>query len=144
MATKKQVPVETLINNDELLDSLNLAEFVSAKVGLPTLKDIITELKKPGRDPRTEFTYATFREDINDVKDLKPGFVLEGVVTNVTNFGAFVDIGVHQDGLIHISKLSNTFVKDPASVIAVGESVTVEVIEVDVARKRISLLRVLK
>ncbi len=142
MATKNNVQVSMLIQNNDLLNSLNLSEFVTDTIGLPTLSDMIVELKKPGRDPRTEFKYATFRKDINDINDLTKGLILEGRVTNVTNFGAFVDIGVHQDGLIHISKLSTTFVKNPAQVIAVGENITVVVIEADQARKRISLQRV--
>ena len=143
IAQKQGLSLSDLISNHNKLDVLNLSEFVTKDVGLPTLKDIVAELKKPGRDPRAEFTYATFREDVNDIKDLAEGMILEGVVTNVTAFGAFVDIGVHQDGLIHISKLSNTFVKDPNTVISVGEKVSVKVLEADVARKRISLQRML-
>ena len=111
-------------------------------IGLPTLRDIVKELKKPVLDPREKFTYANFLEGINEISDLSPGMILEGIVTNVTNFGAFIDIGVHQDGLIHISKLSNTFVKDPNHIVAVGQKVSVKVIEVDVRRKRISLEKI--
>jgi uncharacterized protein len=103
------------------------------------VRDILRELEKPGRDPRPEFKTATFQEGVNEVTDLKPGMVLEGVVTNVANFGAFVDIGVHQDGLVHISMLANKFVKDPREVVKAGDVVKVKVLEVDVARKRIAL-----
>ncbi len=139
MATTLHVTLEALIKQPEWLDKLSLPEFVSGSIGLPTLKDIIVEMKKPGRDPREEYKYATFRDDINEIKDLKEGMILNGIVTNVTNFGAFVDIGVHQDGLIHISQLSETFVKDPASVVSVGENISVKILEVDTMRKRISL-----
>jgi uncharacterized protein len=101
--------------------------------------DILKELEKPGRDPRPEFKTATFKDGVEDLKDLQPGMLLEGVVTNVTNFGAFVDIGVHQDGLVHISMLSNKFVKDPREVVKAGDVVRVKVIEVDIPRKRIAL-----
>jgi uncharacterized protein len=101
--------------------------------------DILSELEKPGRDPRPEFKAAEFLEGVEDIKDLKPGMILEGAVTNVTNFGAFVDIGVHQDGLVHISALSSTFVKDPHDVVAPGDIVKVKVMEVDLPRKRIGL-----
>ena len=101
--------------------------------------DILSELEKPGRDPRPAFKTATFKAGVNELKDLAPDMVLEGVVTNVTNFGAFVDVGVHQDGLVHISALSNNFVKDPHAVVKTGEVVKVKVMEVDVQRKRIGL-----
>lgn len=107
--------------------------------GVPTVTDIFKELEKPGRDPRPEFTTATFKDGIESIGDLKVDMILEGVVTNVAAFGAFVDIGVHQDGLVHISALSNTFVKDPHSVVKVGEVVKVKVVEVDEQRKRIAL-----
>ncbi|MGB0128637.1 MAG: S1 RNA-binding domain-containing protein, partial [Rhodocyclaceae bacterium] len=103
------------------------------------VKDILKELEKPGRDPRPEFKTAAFREGVEDLKDLEPGMLLEGVVTNVTNFGAFVDVGVHQDGLVHISALSRTFVKDPHTVVKAGDVVKVKVLEVDLPRKRIAL-----
>ena len=103
------------------------------------MQDILSELEKPGRDPRPEFRTASFREGVETLKDLEPGMLLEGVVTNVTNFGAFVDIGVHQDGLVHISALSNTFVKDPHSVVKAGQVVKVKVLEVDIPRHRIAL-----
>lgn len=106
---------------------------------MPTVKDILNELEKPGRDPRPEFKTATFDEHVQSMSDLQVGMVLEGVVTNVANFGAFVDIGVHQDGLVHISALASTFVKDPRDVVRTGQTVTVKVVEVDQARKRIAL-----
>ncbi|MFT5575288.1 MAG: hypothetical protein ACI89D_000803, partial [Bermanella sp.] len=107
--------------------------------GLPTVRDIITELDKPGRDPRPEFKTATFKDGIEKLSDLQPEMILEGCVTNVTNFGAFVDIGVHQDGLVHISALSHTFVKDPREVVKAGDVVRVKVLDIDVSRKRIAL-----
>ena len=109
------------------------------KFGLPTITDILKELDKPGRDPRPEFKTAQFQEGVEEITDLVPGMILEGTVTNVTNFGAFVDIGVHQDGLVHISALSNTFVKDPREVVKAGDIVKAKVMEVDVPRKRIAL-----
>ena len=107
--------------------------------GLPTVKDIIAELEKPGRDPRPEFKTATFADGIDEITDLKPGMLLEGTVTNVAAFGAFVDIGVHQDGLVHVSQLADRFVKDPHEVVKAGDVVKVRVVEVDVKRKRIAL-----
>lgn len=121
------------------LTNLDLQRYVSDKIGLPTLEDILEELKKPGRDPRDQFTYAQFQEGVNEISDLKPGMALEGVVTNVANFGAFVDIGVHQDGLVHISQLADRFVKDPNDIVKVGQVVKVQVLEVNETLKRISL-----
>jgi uncharacterized protein len=121
------------------LRALKPQDFISETVGLPTIKDILSELEKPGRDPRPEFATADFKEGVESIKDLEPGMILEGVISNVTNFGAFVDIGVHQDGLVHISALSNKFVKDPREVVKAGDIVKVKVIEVEVARKRIAL-----
>jgi uncharacterized protein len=112
---------------------------VDERFGLPTVRDILRELEKPGRDPRPEFKTAEFKEGIEELKDLSPGMVLEGVVTNVTNFGAFVDIGVHQDGLVHISMMSTKFIKDPREVVKAGDVVKVKVLEVDANRKRIAL-----
>jgi uncharacterized protein len=114
-------------------------DFADDTFGVPTVTDILSELEKPGRDPRPEFRTATFKEGVEKISDLQPGMKLEGTVTNVTAFGAFVDIGVHQDGLVHISELSDTFVKDPHDVVKAGDVVTVWVKEVDVARKRIGL-----
>lgn len=131
--------LEELISNESLINQLTPQEFVTEKTGLPTILDIFAELKKPGRDPRPEFKMAKFSEGINEVKDLKPGMQLEGVITNVANFGAFVDIGVHQDGLVHVSQLSDSFVKDVHQVVKVGQIVKVRVLEVDEQRKRISL-----
>ena len=111
------------------------------KFGLPTIEDIIAEVAKPGRDPRSEFRVVKFNDKVNEMKDLKPNMVLEGVITNVTHFGAFVDVGVHQDALIHISQLSNEFVSDPNEVVSVGDVVKVKVMEIDIARKRISATR---
>ncbi|TAH50650.1 MAG: RNA-binding transcriptional accessory protein [Betaproteobacteria bacterium] len=134
-----QKSVRELMGNGGFLKSLKPAEFTDERFGLPTVQDILAELEKPGRDPRPEFRTASFREGIETLKDLQPGMLLEGVVTNVTNFGAFVDIGVHQDGLVHISALSNTFVKDPHSVVKAGQVVKVKVLEVDIPRQRIAL-----
>ncbi len=121
------------------LTELDLQQFVTDEIGLPTIIDAIAELEKPGRDPRAEFRYATFREDIAKISDLKAGMSLEGIITNVVNFGAFVDIGVHQAGLIHISQLANKFVKDPNDIVKVGQIVKVRVLEVNEKLNRISL-----
>lgn len=131
--------VAELIGNKSVLSGLDAAQFIDDKFGLPTVKDILSELEKPGRDPRPEFKTATFQEGIEKPSDLKPGMRLEGVVTNVTNFGAFVDVGVHQDGLVHISQLADRFVKDPHEVVKPGDVVMVNVQEVDLKRNRISL-----
>jgi protein Tex len=131
--------VHELIGNSPLLKELKPAEFTDAQFGVPTVSDIIGELDKPGRDPRPEFKTATFRDGVETLKDLQPDMILEGTVTNVTNFGAFVDIGVHQDGLVHISALTDRFIKDPREVVKAGDIVRVKVQEVDVARKRIAL-----
>ena len=131
--------VRSLIGDSLFLRGLNAKDFADAQFGLPTVKDIIDELDKPGRDPRPEFKTATFKEGIEKVSDLQPEMILEGTVTNVTNFGAFVDVGVHQDGLVHVSALSHQFVKDPREVVKAGDIVKVKVIDVDVQRKRIAL-----
>ena len=150
-AVVKQIAQESAINLDTLnrnsesnnlvqkLEMVNLQQFVTDTIGIPTLKDLIEELKKPGRDPREQFQYAEFQEGINEIGDLKAGMQLEGVVTNVVNFGAFVDVGVHQDGLVHISKLANRFVSDPNEVVKVGEIVKVTVLEVNEKLRRIGL-----
>jgi uncharacterized protein len=122
-----------------MLKALTPEKYIDDKFGLPTVRDILQELEKPGRDPRPEFKTAAFREGVETVKDLQPGMILEGVVTNVANFGAFVDIGVHQDGLVHISAIANKFVKDPRSVVKAGDVVKVKVLEVDLPRQRIAL-----
>ena len=131
--------VDSLLGNGSLLKSLKPADYTDERFGVPTVTDIIGELDKPGRDPRPEFKTATFKDGVEKISDLVPEMVLEGVVTNVTNFGAFVDIGVHQDGLVHISSLTDRFVKDPREVVKAGDIVRVKVLEVDVPRKRISL-----
>lgn len=141
MSEKLNVPVQQMIGNASLASRLNPADYVDKSAGLLTIKDIVDELAKGGRDPRSEFKVAKFAENVNEVSDLKPGMILEGVITNVTKFGAFTDIGVHQDGLIHISELANTYIKDPSEVVSVGDVVRVKVLEVDAARKRISLSR---
>ncbi|MDH4059112.1 MAG: helix-hairpin-helix domain-containing protein, partial [Cyclobacteriaceae bacterium] len=131
--------VKALMTNAENRKKLDLKKYISPQVGLPTLTDILLELEKPGRDPREKFEAFSFDESVHEIKDLKVGMVLPGIVTNVTNFGAFVDVGVHQDGLVHISHLSDQFVKDPNQVISVQQKVKVTVMEVDVPRKRIAL-----
>ncbi|MFT4246968.1 MAG: Tex family protein [Pseudomonas sp.] len=134
-------PIKALLGDGGFLRGLKAEQFTDAQFGVPTVRDILKELEKPGRDPRPEFKAAQFAEGVEDIKDLRPGMVLEGVVSNVAAFGAFVDIGVHQDGLVHISALSDTFVKDPRDVVKAGDIVKVKVLEVDVARKRIALTR---
>ncbi len=131
--------IRSLMGDGAALKKLNPAAFVDDRFGLPTVKDILAELEKPGRDPRPSFKTATFTEGVDEITDLKAGMVLEGTVTNVAAFGAFVDIGVHQDGLVHVSQLSDSFVKDPHAVVKAGDVVKVRVVEVDVARKRIGL-----
>ena len=130
---------EQLIGNTAVLTKLKPADFADDTFGVPTVTDILAELDKPGRDPRPEFKTAEFKEGVNEVKDLKPGMILEGTVTNVAAFGAFVDVGVHQDGLVHVSAMSHKFVSDPHEVVRSGEVVKVKVMDVDVARNRIGL-----
>ncbi|MEH6582690.1 MAG: Tex family protein [Halioglobus sp.] len=139
IADRQQRKVSSLIGDSSFLRSLRPEDYANDTVGLPTVKDIVVELDKPGRDPRPEFKVATFQEGVEKIADLEPDMVLEGTVTNVTNFGAFVDIGVHQDGLVHISVLADRFVKDPRDVVKAGDIVKVKVMEVDEARKRIAL-----
>lgn len=139
MVKKTGKTVSDLIGKTAFLRSLNANEYINDNFGLPTVNDILQELEKPGRDPRPEFKSVTFKEGIEKITDLKEGMMLEGVVTNVANFGAFIDIGVHQDGLVHISHLGDNYVKDPRDVVKTGEMVKVKVLEVDVARKRIAL-----
>jgi uncharacterized protein len=131
--------VRSLMGDVATLKSLDPSQFVDERFGLPTVRDILLELEKPGRDPRPLFKTATFAEGVHDIKDLKPGMILEGTVTNVANFGAFVDIGVHQDGLVHVSQLADRFVKDPSALVKAGDVVRVRVMEVDLKRKRIAL-----
>ena len=135
----KATTVKDIIGNTEIIRSVNAEEFVDEQVGLPTIQDVLSELEKPGRDPRPEFRTAKFREDVTEVAQLTEGMQLEGVVTNVTNFGAFVDVGVHQDGLVHISELANEFVADPHKVVKPGQIVQVRVLQVDVERNRVNL-----
>lgn len=139
IAKTKQVELASLIGNSELLRNIKPQEFTTPEFGLPTVTDILSELDKPGRDPRGEFKTAKFKDGVEELKDLKPEMILEGVVTNVTNFGAFVDIGVHQDGLVHISSLTDKFITDPHTVVKAGDVVKVKVMEVDVERRRIGL-----
>jgi uncharacterized protein len=139
MAQDLGVPVASLIGNTETIGRIATERYVSGDVGNFTLNDILTELRKPGRDPRSSFEPPRFRDDVRELTDLAPGMTLEGVVTNVTAFGAFVDIGVHQDGLVHISQLADRFVRDPSEVVRVGDRLTVRILEVDIARKRIAL-----
>ncbi|GFO76147.1 protein Tex [Bathymodiolus platifrons methanotrophic gill symbiont] len=136
---KTGTPITDLIGKQSFLRSLNATDYTNQDFGLPTVTDILQELEKPGRDPRPEFKSVTFKAGIEKITDLKEGMTLEGVVTNVASFGAFVDIGVHQDGLVHISHLADVFVKDPRDVVKTGEMVKVKVLEIDVARKRIAL-----
>jgi uncharacterized protein len=139
MASDLGASLIQLVANPELIDKIDLKRYVDDSVGLPTLTDIIDELKKPGRDPRNQFQTAAFRDDIREISDLNEGMILQGVVTNVTAFGAFVDIGVHQDGLVHISHLANRYVKDPNDAVKAGQLVKVKVLSADKQRKRISL-----
>jgi uncharacterized protein len=132
-------PARELIGDVATLKKLNPSNYTDERFGLPTVRDIFTELEKPARDPRPEFKTAEFKDGIEEIKDLRPGMILEGTVTNVTNFGAFVDIGVHQDGLVHISMLSNKFVKDPHEIVKAGQVVKVKVLEIDEKRKRVAL-----
>ena len=139
IATATKRPVKAMIGDRAFLKTLNPRQFADETFGIPTITDILAELEKPGRDPRPEFKTASFADGVEKISDLRVGMVLEGVVTNVTNFGAFVDVGVHQDGLMHISELSDKFVKDPREVVKAGDVVRVRVKEVDAARKRIAL-----
>jgi uncharacterized protein len=133
------LPVAGLIGNASVLRGLSPESLADAQFGVPTVKDILAELEKPGRDPRPEFKTAAFKDGVNEISDLRPGMLLEGVVTNVANFGAFVDIGVHQDGLVHVSQLADRFIKDPRDVVKAGDIVKVKVVEVDLKRRRIAL-----
>jgi protein Tex len=139
MAKKTGTSVEELIKNEEARKKIDLNDYVSDKTGLPTLTDILQELAKPGRDPRQKFDVFEFAKGINSIADLVPGMVLPGIVTNITAFGAFVDIGVHQDGLVHVSQLANRFVRDPKEVVKLNQKVMVKILEVDKERKRINL-----
>jgi uncharacterized protein len=131
--------VTDLMADERLRKQIKPDRYISDTVGLPTLRDIMDELAKPGRDPRESFEVFSFADGIEKLEDLKPGMKLPGIVTNVTAFGAFVDIGVHQDGLVHVSQLADKFVRDPAEIVKVGQRVSVTVVDVDVPRKRVSL-----
>jgi uncharacterized protein len=139
MAKELGCSVADLMTNEGLRSQIDLKRYLSEKVGLPTLKDIMTELARPGRDPREQFEAFAFAEGIEKIEDLRPGLRLPGIVTNITAFGAFVDIGVHQDGLVHVSQLSNRFIKTATEVVKVHQKVMVTVLSVDVERKRIAL-----
>jgi len=139
MAKDLGTDVGTLVGNAALAARVQWQKYVSGDLGEFTLRDILQELQKPGRDPRADFEAPKFRDDVRSLNDLKPGMALEGIVTNVTAFGAFVDIGVHQDGLVHVSQLSDRFVRDPAEVVRAGDKIKVRVVEVDLVRKRIAL-----
>ena len=139
IAQRTGLAVQSLIGNHAVIATLNPRDYVDERFGLPTLKDIFQELEKPGRDPRPEFVYANFKDGVSSIEDLKEGMQLEGTVTNVAAFGAFVDIGVHQDGLVHLSELSDRYITDPLDVVHVGQVVKVRVVQVDVARHRIGL-----
>jgi uncharacterized protein len=139
MAKELGCTVEDLMKDPARQQSIDLNRYITEEVGKPTLTDILTELAKPGRDPRQQFEAVKFHDGVQSIEQVKPGMVLSGVVTNVTAFGAFVDIGVHQDGLVHISQLANKFVSDPNTVVHVHQQVKVTVLEVDVPRKRIAL-----
>ena len=139
MLADNHIKAADLIGNRDKIKQIKPTQYTNEQFGLPTILDILAELEKPGRDPRGEFQTATFTEGVNEIKDLQLGMILEGVVSNVANFGAFVDIGVHQDGLVHISALANRFVQDPREVVKAGDVVKVKVMEIDAARKRIAL-----
>ena len=139
IVARTKLPVAELIGRSPVLRTLSPEDFADAQFGVPTVKDILRELEKPGRDPRPEFRTAAFCETVREITDLVPGMMLEGVVTNVANFGAFVDVGVHQDGLVHVSQLADRFVKDPREVVKAGDIVKVRVVEVDLPRRRIAL-----
>ncbi len=139
IAKDQGVTLAKLLGDPALVARIPWASYVSPEVGLPTLEDIKGELGKPGRDPREAFSPPKFRDDVRKMEDLKQGMELEGVVTNVTAFGAFVDVGVHQDGLVHVSQLADRFIRDPHEVVKVGDKVKVRVVEVDLVRKRIAL-----
>lgn len=139
MAKDLNATVQDLVKEEDLRKQIHVQKYVTQTVGLPTLNDILQELSKPGRDPRQQFEQLQFRDGINSIEDLEEGMVLPGIITNVTNFGAFVDIGVHQDGLVHISQITNRFIRDPKQVVKVNQKVKVKVMQVDVERKRINL-----
>lgn len=144
IADDENICVSKIIGNEQMIVKLDIRKYVTDDFGIPTLTDMMNELKKPGLDPRKEFRSIEFSQEINTIDDLKEGMVLDGLVTNVANFGAFVDLGVHQDGLIHISKLAKKFVRNPHEIVSVGDAVKVKVLNVDAALKRISLERIVE
>ena len=131
--------LEDLVSDGTKVERIDLERYVSETIGLPTLRDILVELKKPGRDPREQFEAFSFVEGVDSIQDLEPGMLMPGIITNITAFGAFVDVGVHQDGLVHISEMADRFVKDPTEVVKVHQQVKVRVLSVDLKRKRIGL-----
>ena len=139
MARDLNVKVGQLVGNDVLCDKIDLKRYVDERIGLPTLQDILDELKKPGRDPRSVARVFSFAEGITKIEDLQEGMVLPGIVTNITNFGVFVDVGVKQDGLVHISEIADRYIANPADVLTLHQHVTVKVLQADRDRKRISL-----
>jgi len=139
MARDLSLPLSALIGNEEACACVDLQRYVNEQIGLPTLRDIIEELKKPGRDPRSVAKIFSFAENIHSIDDLNEGMIVPGIVTNLTNFGAFVDIGVKQDGLVHISELADHYIANPIEVLSLHQHITVKVIQVDKVRKRIAL-----
>ena len=139
MSADLSCTVTDLIEKKSLREKINIEKYVTEKAGLPTLQDILAELEKPGRDPRKDIKVFEFAADIRTIEDLKPGMEVPGIVTNITNFGAFVDIGVHQDGLVHISQLADKFVSNPADIISLHQHVKVKITGVDIIKKRIQL-----
>jgi protein Tex len=139
MALDLGCSISDLMSDPETRELIDINEYVTDKVGLPTLKDIMAELSKPGRDPREQFEMFEFADGVEKMEDLVPGLKIPGIVTNITRFGCFVDIGVHQDGLVHISQIADRFVRDPADVVKVNQKVMVTVMEIDIPRKRVSL-----
>jgi protein Tex len=139
MAEKAKTTVEELIRDEEIRSKINLTDYVDEKIGLPTLTDIMQELAKPGRDPRQKFDIFEFAKGVEGIEDLVPGMILPGIVTNITAFGAFVDIGVHQDGLVHVSQMADKFVRDPKEIVKINQKVQFRVLDVDKERKRIGL-----
>jgi uncharacterized protein len=139
MAKELGCSISDLMRDENLRERIDVRRHVSGDIGLPTLNDILAELGRPGRDPRQEFEAFSFTEGINSIEDVNPGMTLPGIVTNVAAFGAFVDIGVHQDGLVHVSQLADTYVNNPSDVVKVQQVVSVRVLDVDIARRRISL-----
>jgi uncharacterized protein len=139
MAASMKTTIDELMKNNALRESIQLEDYISDEIGIPTLTDIMEELAKPGRDPRKKFDIFEFAKEVHKIDDLQPGMILPGIVTNITAFGAFVDLGIHQDGLVHISQMANRFVRDPNEIVTVHQKVMVKVLEVDLERKRIQL-----